>query len=219
MRKTRMIAWLVGLAGVTGFLIGVAQDHYLLRMVAKPLPVLAMAAVALGSGHRYGRTIAAGLAACMAGDVLLEAADSTFLAGVFAFLVGHLFYTAAFVGRTRALRPVYALPFVVWGVVVVIFLRRGLESHGMTVPVAVYTAVICVMMWRAAARLSFGSKPSADVLAAFLGAVSFATSDTMIAVDRFHLPWSGARYWIIVLYWLGQLGITYSAVKLTEDRG
>ncbi len=217
MRRARVIAWLIGLAGVAGFLVGVAQDHYLLRMASKPLPVLAMAAVALASGHRYGRTIAAGLAACVVGDVLLETSDATFLAGVFAFLVGHLFYTAAFVGRERALRPACALPFAAWGAAVVVFLRPGLDSQGMTVPVAVYTLVICVMMWRATARLVPGTKPAADVIAAFLGAVSFATSDTMIAIDRFGQSWTGARYWIIVLYWLGQLGITYSAMTRTPS--
>ena len=85
-------------------------------------------------------------------------------------------------------------------------------------PVAVYTLVICAMMWRAAARLAPATKPSTDVIAAFVGAVSFAASDTMIAVDRFGQSWTGARYWIIVLYWLGQLGITYSAVAKPARR-
>jgi len=211
MRRLRITAWLAGLAGVVGFLIGVAGDHYVLRMICKPWPVLAMAAVAATAGHRYGRTIAAGLLACVAGDVLLEAGAATFLPGVAAFLVGHLFYVAAFVGETRALRLAYAVPFAAWGAAVVVVLWPDLVRRGMGVPIVVYSLVLCAMMWRAAARLELGAKPPADVLAAFLGAVAFAASDTLLAFDRFSVAHPGMRYAIIVLYWLGQLGITFSA--------
>ena len=66
-------------------------------------------------------------------------------------------------------------------------------------------------MWRAAALLD---RP-ADfwTLAAFFGALLFAASDTLIAVNRFHTPTPGAGYLIIVSYWLGQWGIARSAVR------
>lgn len=213
MRQLRMIAWIVGLGGAAGFLIGVAGDYDALRMVFKPLPVLSMAAVAAASGHRYGRTVAAGLIACVAGDVLLETGDATFLPGVAAFLVGHLCYVAAFVGETRALRLAYLVPFAAWGAVVVGVLWPELDRRGMTVPIAVYALAVCAMMWRAAARLEPSSKPSADVFAAFAGALVFAASDTLLAFDRYSTAFPGVRYAIIVFYWLGQLGITYSAAR------
>ncbi len=223
------IVAIVGLAGAVAFLIGLSGDHTLVRLLAKPVPVLAMTVLAMtvlamtamtaaaASRQAYGRLIAAGLLACALGDVLLELGDHTFLAGVGAFLVGHLFYTAAFLLHTRAARPWLALPMVIWGASLLLFLRPGLAEHGMTLPVAVYAAVICTMLWRAAARWQPGSPIDPGVLAALIGALLFVASDSLIALNRFHFGGAHAapsamRYWIIMLYWLGQLGITASVL-------
>ena len=72
------------------------------------------------------------------------------------------------------------------------------------------------MLWRAAARVG-GPGPRAAALG-LAGALFFAASDTLIALDRFrgHIP--GAGHPIIVLYWLGQLGIAASAVPPRDRR-
>lgn len=201
----------LGLTGAMAFFVGIAIDQYWLRMIAKPLPVLAMAtAVAAVNRQRYGVRIFAGLVFCLLGDVLLEASAATFLYGVGAFFAGHLCYIAAFWGEDRTLRPVAALIFGAWGAAVVLVLLPGLREQGMAIPVAVYTLAIAVMMWRAAARWRPGSGP--PVAYAATGAMLFGISDSMIAVNRFGEPLAGVRYWIILLYWLGQLGIAASAV-------
>lgn len=208
----------LGAVAAAVFCVGVWIDHFALRMLSKPWPVTLMIAVlALRTRHRYARLITAGLVACLCGDVLLEMGDATFLYGVGAFLVGHLLYTAAYVGRSRALRPVVAIPFLAWGVTTFVLLRPGLRESGMTVPVLVYTAAICAMMWRAAACWE-SPQPSATTLLAFAGAVLFAASDTLIAWNRFHEPIHGVRYVIILLYWLGQAGITASALRAGTGR-
>jgi alkenylglycerophosphocholine/alkenylglycerophosphoethanolamine hydrolase len=201
----------LALAAAAAFCVGVAQDDHALRMLSKPWPVAIMIVLlAMHARHRYGRLVTVGLVFCLAGDILLEVSDAMFLAGVGSFLVGHLFYTAAYLGRRRTLRPGIAAVFLAWGVGVFAVLRPGLAQVGMTVPVAVYTAAICVMLWRAGACWEPG-RPSAVTLLAFGGAVLFASSDTLIALDRFHAPIPGVRYVIILLYWLGQVGITLSA--------
>ena len=203
----------IGLTAVAAFVAGVAVDHYALRMLAKPWPVLLMAVAVLAAGdHRYPRLIAAGLLACLAGDVLLEASPRTFLAGVGAFFAGHVLYTFAYLGRSRRWRPLLALPCAAWGVATVTFLRPGLEAAGMLIPVTLYTAAILVMVWRAAACWEPGG-PSAVTVLALAGALLFAASDTLIAVDRFLEPVAGIRYPIILLYWAGQLAITLSALR------
>ncbi len=78
-------------------------------------------------------------------------------------------------------------------------------------PVAVYVAVICAMMWRAAARLGGDAALVFGEWTALGGAVLFAASDTLIALDRFHASMVGVRYPIILLYWIGQWGIALSA--------
>lgn len=217
-RAARIGATGFGLVAAAVFIAGVAADSHALRMVAKPWPVLLMAvAVLAAGGHRYRRLLGAGLLAGLAGDVLLEASDATFVAGVVAFLAGHLLYTAAFLGRSRQWRPLLALPFAAWGVAVAGLLRPGLEASDMLIPVAVYTAAIMVMVWRAAACWEAGG-PSAVTLFALAGAFLFAVSDNLLAADRFFAPIAGARYAIILLYWSGQLGITLSALRFEETK-
>jgi uncharacterized membrane protein YhhN len=80
----------------------------------------------------------------------------------------------------------------------------------MALPVAVYVCVITLMMWRAAARVGSAHATVAAARAGALGAVAFGASDTLIAFDRFFEPLPAARVPIMVLYWLGQLGIAAS---------
>lgn len=218
MRRTPLLAAAVGVTAAAAFLIGLAGDHPTLRLLSKPLPALAMAAVAASCRHAYGRLIAAGLVACAAGDLLLELGERSFLAGVAAFLLGHLFYTTAFLRETRAWRLWMALPIGLWGAGLLLYLRPGLDEHGMILPLAIYAAVICAMLWRAAARWRPGAPIDAGVLAAIVGALLFVASDSLIAINRFyfdgaHTAPAAIRYWIIVLYWLGQLGITASVMR------
>ncbi len=133
------------------------------------------------------------------------------LYGVGAFLLAHLAYVTAFVGEAPALRPVRATPFAIWGAGLLWWLKDGLDAARMLIPVGIYTLVICAMMWRAAAWLGEGAR---SARLAFAGALLFATSDSAIAIDRFGEgePIPGVRYLIIVLYWLGQAGISASAI-------
>lgn len=92
-----------------------------------------------------------------------------------------------------------------------------------------YMTAIGTMLWRAAAWLAAGCatqgvatvSPSGGVdvagaaRLALIGAIVFAISDTVIALDRFHAPVPGARYFIIVTYWAALALIAASAVLYT----
>lgn len=174
----------------------------------KPVPVLCLAALVLSArARRAGVLVGAGLLCSSLGDVLLEL-PGRFLPGLGAFLCAHLCYIAAFVSEERRLRAWRALPFAAYGLGVFRLLAPGLD--GMAAPVAVYAVAICGMMWRAAARLGDGR---AGAGLALLGAICFAASDTLIALDRFRAPLPGARWPIMLLYWLGQLGIALPVAR------
>jgi uncharacterized membrane protein YhhN len=66
------------------------------------------------------------------------------------------------------------------------------------------------MMWRAACLTTTS-------YFALIGAVLFAFGDTLIAIDRFYQPISGARYPIILSYWFAQLFII-STAKETQTK-
>lgn len=184
----------------------------------KPIPVLALAALVLPAAATYGRLVVAGLILSAAGDVLLELGPERFLLGVGAFFLAHLAYIAAFVSAERRLRPLAALPALALGLLVFPRLLPGLEQQGLFVPVLVYTLALCAMLWRALARLGPGAAASfrALLLAGALGAAAFALSDSLLALDRFApggAPVPGVRFAILILYWLGQLGIALSAPR------
>lgn len=200
---------LISLATVVIFFVGLSLETFWLRMVTKPLPVLCIALwVYLGKRGRYGILVTGGLLLSACGDILLEWGEQTFLAGVLAFLFAHILYIGAFLTRERTLKPVYMLPFAVWGLLVYMLLAPHLGD--MTAPVTLYIVVICTMMWRAVAQVGTEDASRSDALAGAGGAVSFGLSDTLIALNRWYAPVPEARYLIMVLYWLGQLGIGLS---------
>jgi uncharacterized membrane protein YhhN len=179
-----------------------AAQRARLALALKPVPVLCLAVwVAAGARGADAWLVAAGLAVSMVADVVIE---SSFLGGLAVFLLAHVAYVAAFVSRTSEPRLLLLLPFAGWGVAVLWRLWPGLGA--MRVPVVVYAAVICTMMWRAAATAGLPGGWTA-----LAGAVLFAASDTLIAFDRFLRPLPQARYAIMALYWAGQLLIALSA--------
>lgn len=212
----KQILVLLGLAAASLFFFGLAADLHTLRVASKPWPVLALLAWVLledrhagGERRAYRRFLAIGLAFSALGDVLLEFSPSSFLYGVGAFLLAHVAYIVAFTRQARQPCWWLAVPFAGWGAAVLVVLAPGLEAASMLVPVSIYTAVICAMMWRASAQLVAGAPLARPALA---GALLFAASDTLIAVDRFsELEIPAVRWAIMLLYWLGQALIACSA--------
>jgi uncharacterized membrane protein YhhN len=203
----------VGLATALLFFVGLAGELPSLRAAVKPFPVLALAGwVILRCPHPRGRLTAAGLTLSAVGDVVLEA--RFFLPGLVAFLAAHIAYVAAFLSADRRPALGRALPFLAWGLGAYALLRPGLGP--MSVPVGAYVAVICTMMWRAAALVGGQATRALAGALALAGAVAFGASDTLIAFDRFSEPIPGVRGPIMLLYWLGQSGIAASAVAACD---
>ncbi len=127
-----------------------------------------------------------------------------FVAGLAAFLVGHLCYVAGFWAHGPG-----GVSFAVAAAVVVVVVaplgHRILGALGgqpeLAVPVALYMVVISVML---ATALATG-----NVLAG-IGAALFVSSDTMIAWNRFVRPFAAADIGIMVTYHLGQAGLVLS---------
>lgn len=194
-----MIALAVFAFGVLAWATGLLMDLTPLRLAAKPVPVLALLAWVRPRSERW---LLVGLACSAAGDFVMELGRDApyFLAGMAAFGLAHVSYTAAFVARSRAWRLATLLPFVVWGAILMLRLWPGLG--GLRVPVAAYAALLLVMMWRAvAASLATASWSTAA------GAIAFGISDSLIAFDRFVGPVPAARWLVMTTYWAGQLGI------------
>ncbi len=209
--------WRLTLAGLgflaaAAFLVGLGLDLPALRFLTKPLPVLCLAAaVAAQRRDALTRALTVGLLLSAVGDGLLE--GGLFLPGLLAFLAAHAAYAAGFLLDTPRRALLRALPFAVWGAGIYAFLLPDLGD--LAVPVLLYLVAICVVMWRAAARIGAHGPPRTHEWAGLLGALAFGASDTLIALDRFHAPLPGARLPIMLLYWAGQCGIAGTALGAT----
>jgi len=174
--------------------------------VAKPVASLAFIWAGIAAGaldSTYGQLLLAGLVLCLLGDLLLIPLDrpAVFRAGVFAFLAGHVAYSAAFV--TRPLDPFGLLAGGVLLAVVVVGVLRWLGSslpQDMVWPVRVYMVVIGVM-----ATLACGVTAAGATWAVAAGALAFTASDISVARDRFVRQEFLNRAWGLPLYYGAQL--------------
>ncbi len=204
---------LIGSLTACIYLVGMALDLATVQFVVKGIPVLAMAAWVWREPGAE-RRIAVGLIFGAMGDVLLNT-PGAFVLGMLAFAIGHSLYVWAF-WRWQATF------FVVLAVPVVIYLAFALQlmlpgTAELTIPVVVYMSIIGAMLWRAAAVAAPSPSHTASPSRAarwlpLAGALLFAFSDTLIGINRFAQPLTGAAFPIMLTYWGGQWLIAASAI-------
>ena len=200
------------IAALLYIVAGQLSDAYWLRMITKPIPVLLMAywVSTLRVRGRYQLAIMIGLLLCALGDILLEMSDTTFLAGLVAFLLGHVAYIVAFTQDSRKLHPLRAAAAYTYGLLAYGFLARTGSLGDMRIPVMIYVLVISIMLWRAAGRIGEPKILPFSAWAGLIGALFFVFSDSVLAFRLFETPIQLGGSVVIVTYWLGQLGITLS---------
>jgi uncharacterized membrane protein YhhN len=178
-------ALLLTAVAVTALVASDLRDWRPGRYLFKPLAALGflwLAVLLRPEGSAYATWLLAGLVLCAVGDLLLMFEhDRSFLAGLLAFLCGHLLYILAFLqinasvaGMTLSLLPVAVL---------VVGSLRWLLPHlqgPMRIAVPAYIVVIAAMLLAAGGTV--GARGWALVLA---GAWGFAISDLAVARRQF----------------------------------
>lgn len=188
-----------------------AASRRRIHLVTKPLTtglIIAVAAVAAAPvPAAYKALVLAGLALSLLGDIALMFPEKWFTAGLVAFLAAQVFYILAFKPRPgHPVSPTTFLPFVLFGLLMFFLLAPKLGP--MKLPVFVYIAAITTMAGFAAAR--FVDRGGTRPLLAFVGAVLFLISDSVLAYDRFARKVPGARVIILGTYFPAQLLIALS---------
>ena len=176
--------------------------------VLKPLPI-ALFALMVWQGPpldpRYSTFVVAGLICSMVGDVCLLVPDR-FVSGLASFLVAHLFYIAAFAAGPQAVTLL--APFAAVGAMLAGTLWR--RAGELRWPVVAYVTVISVMGWQAAQRAAAPLTPEPSGILALVGALTFMTSDGLLAFERFVRRFRGADAAVMATYYGAQALIAFS---------
>ncbi|XP_003384894.1 PREDICTED: lysoplasmalogenase-like protein TMEM86A [Amphimedon queenslandica] len=163
--------------------------------------------------NKYNQWIMAGLSACALGDLLLvwqEAHDAFFLAGMACFGIGQIAYTVGFGLKPFGLKEL-ALSSLVTGIIVH-FISSCLSQPLSTI-VPIYAMLLSFTAWRALARFNLnGDIPWRKIYAA-AGAILFAFSDTVLAVNKFCTPLPYETPLIMISYYGAQMFITFSIIN------
>lgn len=158
----------------------------------------------------YRTLVVIGLGCSLGGDILLMLPGERMAGGIAAFLLAHLSYVAAFslANPVTLAQVVWLLPFVVCcGVVLA---DRWGALGRLKVPLVIYTAVICMMVWRAAMRGQSIVIPRQTFLFGVIGACLFVVSDAILVLRRFGRPFAAAQPLELATYWAAQFLIAMS---------
>jgi uncharacterized membrane protein YhhN len=186
---------------------GAVRFTYLFKPLTTALIIaIALLAEAPVSGS-YQALVVAGLLFSLAGDVFLMLPSDRFREGLGSFLVAHLLYVAAFTTTSGF----QLAPFALAGIGLAgASMYRALLPHlgALRVPVAVYVAAIGAMVWQAAGQwLAIDAHWPAFAL---VGAILFATSDSILAWDRFRGGIPHRTVWVLGTYFPAQWLIALS---------
>jgi len=201
--------------------VAVAKQWKTLEYFAKPGVMVALLLSLWSTGGLSGPLLwfALGLFFSMWGDIFLMLPREQFIAGLVAFLLGHIAYL---IGFNQPLPPLN-LPGLILAVMVGLTAARlaraivaGLLRSGnasLRLPVLAYSAVISLMLLSALLTLVRPDWDSGDALLASAGAMLFFISVSVLAWNKFVTPLPNGRLLVIITYHLGQALIALGAAR------
>ncbi|KAM5138425.1 lysoplasmalogenase TMEM86A [Mantella aurantiaca] len=188
----------------------------------KCLPIFCLWVFLLAHGvnflvsHRSAKRILAGLIFSAVGDAfLIWQEQGYFVHGLLMFAITHILYSSAFGMKPLDLRTGAAMALI--SGLLYIFLYCYLTGPFVYL-VAVYTALIAFMGWRAVAGVQLCNDLwTWTKLSACIGSVLFIVSDLTIAVNKFCFPVPCSRAIIMATYYAAQMLISLSAVECRDE--
>lgn len=194
------------------YIFVIPGDPFAVKLLFKLIPmglILTYAYLQMpAQKERVHWIVLAGLVFGAAGDGLLH----WFVIGLTAFLIGHLFYLAAFFSRWNYAPGRFwtLVPLLAFGAYMGITFMRALSGGpdaGLIVPVLAYIAVILTMTW---AAIMTGNGWL------IVGSLLFTASDAILAWNKFvaSVPYSGVL--VMVTYYSAQFLIAHSQQTIAD---
>ncbi|MFZ1750198.1 MAG: lysoplasmalogenase [Saprospiraceae bacterium] len=181
------------------------------RVVAKPMIMASLIGFYISTVRNQSPLFILALIAALFGDIfLMFESEDFFLLGLGSFMVMQILYTLTFLpDRNTNIKE--NLPKIigvlVTAIVVLSFLWSTLGE--MLVPVAIYTAAICMMVTSALIR----KNTLTWYLPVVFGVILFLISDALIAFNKFGGSFAAAPYLIILTYMIAQYLIVRGVIE------
>jgi uncharacterized membrane protein YhhN len=205
---------------IAGILAGIA----ILSLITKPLLMPALMIYFITGGQvkwdsRPTSFILLALAFSFLGDVLLMFAhlnDLFFITGLTAFLLAHVFYIRCFVNvldsKKQKIYPgllAIAIGMLFLSIMLLILLPH-IDSQ-LRIPIIVYAITITTVLTISMSLKKVLSPVYFNILLS--GTILFVISDSLIAINKFYIPFSTASFLIMITYILAQFFIIHSLKK------
>ena len=193
-------------------------DWAMVEYVFKPLIMISLGEYFIRESKnaklKHGNYVTIAIVFSLIGDIFLMN-DKTFLVGLVAFLIAHIFYILAFrpeasrfFSKKQLLIP--ATIVLIYGGLLLAVVLPNVDS-ALKIPIIVYAFTILIMLLTALHRFSNVSAVSFKYV--IIGASLFVLSDSMIAISKFvmHFPMDGV--WVMATYGIGQYLIVVGYLK------
>lgn len=219
LKKNFVILFLIIVALV---LFASSTHNFILEIIFKPLIVISLLIYLFIQGGHKGKAVSfaiSGLILSLLGDVFLIFQDKHplfFIAGLVSFLLAHVSYIFYYRRSSDSIsqkkinnKAFIILLMMVYGIVFYMLLYNNLG--GLKVPVFVYTTVLISMNIFALNR--FGKVNDKSFKLIMTGAICFALSDSLLALNKFLIPLPLAGVWILATYAAAQYFITQGVLS------
>ncbi len=202
-------------------LLALAEGWQTVHTIAKPLIMISLLAYYTATVTKRSFIFICALIFCWTGDVFLlfqSREEFFFMGGLVAFLAGHVLYIMAYrqhqiPDRKEELMPTqklrFSFPIVLAGTGLIVILFPSLGT--LKIPVLIYAIVLMVMVITALFR--FGRTSSGSFWMVLAGAALFMTSDSLLAINKFHVPFPFSGILIMITYIAAQYLIVEGIIK------
>lgn len=154
------------------------------------------------------------------GDVILlfsDIAEIYFILGLVSFLIAHIMYCILFNRQIKEKVKKDAIIFIFGSLIIACYLIGMLSVllpalGDLKIPVIIYASVISVMLLFAYNGLLIWKKPANQYV--FFGALFFVISDSILAINKFHMPIQKSSFIIMLTYLVAQYLIVKGILKL-----
>lgn len=207
------------------YLLLILLDQQQFAWFLKPflIPFLLLGVFFIGN-FQSKKFLLAALTFSWIGDIILLFADRDelfFIVGLIAFLISHIIYILLFNKqlkyknrKNKAIFWIGATCIIVYLFVMISILLPNLGD--LTIPVFVYALVISTMLLFAFKGFLNWAEPGNWFI--LIGAITFVTSDSILAFNKFYSPLVLSSFLIMITYLIAQYLIVMGILKLNQKK-